>query len=95
MLEFFAKRNGTRMPDRPLADVGGASASASGSGSGNAGSKRLTLLDALKDWHIARRSLVLGYSWMVICMTYCECAGRQLGALQGCQAAGAKGGVPC
>jgi hypothetical protein len=59
VLERFARLNGTRPPDRALADMALAD-----------GAKRLTLGSALRDWHIARRSLVLAYAWMVICMTY-------------------------
>lgn len=60
VLETFARRNkGGRMPDRELADVGPA-----------AGGRRLTLAAAMRDWHIARRTVVLAYAWMVICMTY-------------------------
>jgi OCT family organic cation transporter-like MFS transporter 4/5 len=57
------------MPDRPLNGIKSKS-SPDASGNGNGGGQRLTLAAALRDWHIARRSLVLAYAWMVICMTY-------------------------
>lgn len=56
---MFARRNGTCMPDRPLADMPPVDIS-----------KRLTLGTALRDWHIARRFLVLSYTWMVLGMAY-------------------------
>ncbi|KAI8477034.1 MAG: major facilitator superfamily domain-containing protein [Monoraphidium minutum] len=65
VLETFARRNGTRAPDQPLVDIGRGPA-----GAGGAPAPRLTLGEALRDWHILRRFLVLSYSWMVICMTY-------------------------
>jgi hypothetical protein len=78
VLEFYARRNGTRMPDRPLAVINPQGPGPSGTGSGSTGvapptdapAPPTTLAVAMKDWHIARRTLVLAYAWMVICMTY-------------------------
>lgn len=30
--------------------------------------KKLGIMGALRDWHMARRFLVLAYAWMVVCM---------------------------
>jgi MFS family permease len=72
-----------RMPDRPLAEIKphaphDAAAPTTGTGAPQAtaaaaaGSpKRATLTSAMRgNWHIARRTAVLAYAWMVICMTY-------------------------
>ena len=56
VLEGIAKRNKSSMPTEPLVDV-------SAGGTGGEGATKLTLIDALKDWHIARRFFVLAYAW--------------------------------
>jgi MFS family permease len=73
VLKTFAARNGTHMPDHPLASLQ-PPPSAAGAAGGNAGAsqqpRRLTLAAALRDWHIARRFACLSFSWFAVCLAY-------------------------
>lgn len=66
VLGTLARRNGTRAPDQPLADV----AASGGTQNEEAAGKQETLWAALRDWHIGRRFFILAYTSMVMSMSY-------------------------